>query len=607
MRFGSLGMVAVFLALALTPRIGDAGKARFSEPPVIGDRRISWSWEPLPPGTDTLGVDPYFEGNTVLEPTGAVPHPVPGRLRILRASPDGARLYGVGSLSDRVYVWNPTTGAPLDTLGAPPSRLMALDVHASGRLLVGGLEDGRIALWDLRTQKVPQIFDAQTGPCTQVHFLISSQDPTDQRFITAGREDTVRIWNGPGVLRPPKLVIAADSIVSMAVTTNGAVLALGDPGGSIRFYAPLRPKDEMVQRLTGHQGAVRQLCFSVDRRRLVSADDTGKLIVWYWSTRSLTWVQLFEHQLERSEAPLVGIRDPDAGLVYTLDSQAFYQILDGNTDRIYRSTALTEPGNLEIAMFGQLGRQILIGTADRSILGYRTGFCQPTPTDLDCFGGYKIWRSLTPLAKDAVLLRIFGFGDSTWTFSGNIRSFVDPDSLIPHGSRSETVLSGPTNGIPYYYSVTGFARRFLNGSVFDVGDDSTSIQEGFYRADGLEDSSPTPVAAHSDARQQQPLLADVIVVPNPYEAGKVPWDRELGEHVEFRNLPERATIRIYTVAGDLLRELRHGGGESSERSDTHRWDLTNGRQEKVASGVYVYHITTPLNSEETSGYFLVIR
>jgi hypothetical protein len=102
------------------------------------------------------------------------------------------------------------------------------------------------------------------------------------------------------------------------------------------------------------------------------------------------------------------------------------------------------------------------------------------------------------------------------------------------------------------------------------------------------------------------LLGKVIVVPNPYEAGKVPWDQETGEHVEFRNLPEQATIRLYSVAGDLLRVIEHGSGDFGEQTNARSWDLRNARGERVTSGVYIYHISTKLSAEETKGYFIVI-
>jgi len=175
--------------------------------------------------------------------------------------------------------------------------------------------------------------------------------------------------------------------------------------------------------------------------------------------------------------------------------------------------------------------------------------------------------------------------------------------LIPRGADPEDPLAGPHNGAPYYYSITAFERRYLGGSVYPVR--LNTIDEGFYRRDSMGD--PTPVTPHQTGRTERPFLDKIIVVPNPYEAGHVPWDSELGEHVEFRHLPEQATIRIYTVAGDLLRIVEHGPAAFGEPTDALSWDLKNELGEKVASGVYLYHVSTRLNAEEAEGYFIVVR
>ena len=106
-------------------------------------------------------------------------------------------------------------------------------------------------------------------------------------------------------------------------------------------------------------------------------------------------------------------------------------------------------------------------------------------------------------------------------------------------------------------------------------------------------------------REQTPLLLDVYVVPNPYERGEVPWDAVGGSHVEFRNLPRVATIAIHNRAGDQVRVLHHDDDAYGESRATESWDLRNGSGKEVASGVYLYQVTTP-SGEVIQGYFTVI-
>jgi hypothetical protein len=93
----------------------------------------------------------------------------------------------------------------------------------------------------------------------------------------------------------------------------------------------------------------------------------------------------------------------------------------------------------------------------------------------------------------------------------------------------------------------------------------------------------------------------VIVVPNPYR-GVEAWDTPGNHRVEFRNLPGQATVQIYSVAGDLLRVLGH----DSTVSGVAQWDLKNDRAQDVASGIYMYRVTTPTGFE-FKAHFVVVR
>jgi hypothetical protein len=598
MRVALRGILVGVVLLAAAAGGLVAQELRFSGAPTIGDRSLQWRWEPIP------GLDPYFLGNTILEEDGEVPNLVPGSLRILKSNVAGTVLFAVGTVDDRIYVlaadedgaW---TGR--DTLRVPPSRLLDLDIHRSELVLLGGLESGEIAVWDLRPDAASEleVYPALEGPCEHVRFLVESTDPDERRLVTAGEQGGVLVWFGPGALMATITTAPASSI---GLTGSGSLLVVGDLVGVIRVYDPIA--EQLIARLDGHQARTNQFLFTSNQRRLFSLDAAGRVLVWRTSEFSGGSTNpVYEVQVEDANGLRIGLRQPDGALLYSLDADGNFQIFDGFDGRLYRSSNLSAGAAVPAATFNRFGRRIFVGSSEGSIAMYRTGFCTPSVIDTVCFAGYKIWRSETPLAEDAILLRVFGFGDSTWGFVGEERVFVDPDSLIARGSMFDEPIAGPHNGMPYYYSITAFERRYLNGAVFDVL--LGSIEDGFYRPDPSGD--PAPVSPHGRDRTQLPLLDNVIVVPNPYEAGKVPWDAELGEHIEFRHLPEQATIRIYTVAGDLLKTIEHGLGQFGERTDTRRWDLTNQKNEEVASGVYIYHISTELNAEEAKGYFVIVR
>jgi hypothetical protein len=107
---------------------------------------------------------------------------------------------------------------------------------------------------------------------------------------------------------------------------------------------------------------------------------------------------------------------------------------------------------------------------------------------------------------------------------------------------------------------------------------------------------------------------NVYVVPNPATTKSMEaWslapnnNDPTGIKVEFHNLPaDRGTIRIYTVAGDLVESLPFDGrsGDGSVK-----WDLVSRNGQDVTSGVYIFSVETDTNSafDRKIGKFVVIR
>jgi len=104
----------------------------------------------------------------------------------------------------------------------------------------------------------------------------------------------------------------------------------------------------------------------------------------------------------------------------------------------------------------------------------------------------------------------------------------------------------------------------------------------------------------------------VIVYPNPYRIdadykeygyegrdyidneGKLvqqnglPDDRTRSVH--FINLPPKCTIRIFSIDGDLIRELYHDVPAAYPQSSHERWDLITRNTQMVVSGIYYYSV-----------------
>jgi len=98
-------------------------------------------------------------------------------------------------------------------------------------------------------------------------------------------------------------------------------------------------------------------------------------------------------------------------------------------------------------------------------------------------------------------------------------------------------------------------------------------------------------------------LAKIHTVPDPYYVTSPYEATTTSKIIKFVNLPEVATIRIYTSSGVLVRVLKQAstnfGGEIT-------WDVRNRNNQFVASGVYFYHVTAE-NGESTVGRMTIIN
>jgi hypothetical protein len=97
-------------------------------------------------------------------------------------------------------------------------------------------------------------------------------------------------------------------------------------------------------------------------------------------------------------------------------------------------------------------------------------------------------------------------------------------------------------------------------------------------------------------------LDDIKVVPNPYIVRNT-WEPSRDySRLAFTHLPDKCTIRIYTMSGDHLRTLEH---ESAEFDGNENWDLLTKNNQKIAAGIYIFHVDSPYG--EKIGKFAVVR
>ena len=84
-------------------------------------------------------------------------------------------------------------------------------------------------------------------------------------------------------------------------------------------------------------------------------------------------------------------------------------------------------------------------------------------------------------------------------------------------------------------------------------------------------------------------LSRVFAVPNPL-VRRAGFDAEGASSVRIVNVTASSRVQIYSLAGDLIRELENVIFNGQERGNI-KWDTRNGEGELVASGVYIYRVT----------------
>jgi hypothetical protein len=177
-------------------------------------------------------------------------------------------------------------------------------------------------------------------------------------------------------------------------------------------------------------------------------------------------------------------------------------------------------------------------------------------------------------------------------------SHPDPDSARPE----ELTEDGYFKYFEYEYVIDDLLPTvpyWVNVTAFDFGSPSSGLPS-------LESSvtvgakSAYPLSSVDEVAQKD---LKVFVYPNPYriDAGYQALGFE-GRNLEmtlppdkmrlihFANLPDSCTIRIYTLDGDLVREIDHNMDPSDPNASHETWNLITRNTQLVVSGLYYWTV-----------------
>ncbi|MBK8165908.1 MAG: hypothetical protein IPK64_08080 [bacterium] len=231
------------------------------------------------------------------------------------------------------------------------------------------------------------------------------------------------------------------------------------------------------------------------------------------------------------------------------------------------------------------------------------------------FQGWAVWRSSEADPDDMTLVGLYdrvnpedcivGFcGDRSYQVIP--RCFAAKRAACFEFSTPDTVRFFDDeiyNGFGYNYAVTSF--DYGNTALTSPADNRATLVFSPRWVGDL--GSPFPGSGNRVFLQvneppAHPIQGDVIYAfPNPVRRG-VGFPGREGERVAITNLPEGASVRIFTVAGDDVREL----GPELQSGGQIYWGTDNGDGQPVAPGVYLYKVEMP-QREAYWGRIVVIR
>ncbi len=195
---------------------------------------------------------------------------------------------------------------------------------------------------------------------------------------------------------------------------------------------------------------------------------------------------------------------------------------------------------------------------------------------------FEVWNVST---NERVALVVYDWDLDGW----------DPwDPLIIVDRPYDAALNPFEDAWPYQFSwMFNFDADIYNPSIGDV----FTIQGPLMNspADVFEFSSDGIISSAASTQ-----LRNIKVVPDPYYAHDT-WEVVNGQSkIQFQNLPDQCTIRIYTLSGEPVTTLRHTNGTGTEE-----WNVQSDEQRLIASGIYIYHVESQYGDK--LGRFAVVK
>ncbi len=176
-------------------------------------------------------------------------------------------------------------------------------------------------------------------------------------------------------------------------------------------------------------------------------------------------------------------------------------------------------------------------------------------------------------------------------------------------TKNDALVVGETYVVAYENAATTWGGKNIthDGNTYNPGDvfqATTTSFTGSSKARVIlsnslnsfnpiyEFSTDDLVATKGNSDVARDAMELINVVPNPYYGYSEYETNQLDNRIKITNLPQTATISIFTVSGTLVRTLKKDDSMTSID-----WDLKNNFGIPIASGLYIIHVSTEIDGE----------
>ena len=143
-------------------------------------------------------------------------------------SPDGI-LLATADRNGGLFVWEARTGNPFYTLDGHKQEITSLSWRADGNVLLSASEEGAVRTWEMINGKQVRTWNAHSGGTLSAHYAQNGN------IVTAGRDKTVKFWDGNGKgLRT--ISGFADIVMESRLSHDGSKIIAGDWTGKVGIW-----------------------------------------------------------------------------------------------------------------------------------------------------------------------------------------------------------------------------------------------------------------------------------------------------------------------------------------------------------------------------------